>query len=112
MWYLFISGMLFNALWYTTEMVFRAVNEPRKMGVFGIIGAIVSVGLTYVLSKQFGLTGAAMGAVSLDLILIFLVVPLGCKMMKMSVKDLFLHGFADFQSLYRQLTFKLQNLRN
>ena len=32
MWYLFISGMLFNALWWTTEMVFGAVNQPKKNG--------------------------------------------------------------------------------
>ncbi|MBT9187524.1 lipopolysaccharide biosynthesis protein [Zobellia russellii] len=111
MWYLFISGMLLNALWYTTEMVFRAVNEPRKMGVYGLVGALVSVGLTYLLSLQFGLTGAAMGAISLDLILVVLVMPEGCKLMRMSLKELYTHGLEDLQTLGVQARHKLQSIR-
>ncbi|CAZ95167.1 lipopolysaccharide biosynthesis protein [Zobellia galactanivorans] len=99
MWYLFISGMLLNALWYTTEMVFRAVNEPKKMGLYGVIAAALSVLLTYLLSHQMGLIGAAIGAVSLDLILVFLVMPEGCKIMRMSLKGLLVDGFNDFKSL-------------
>ncbi|WKX77477.1 polysaccharide biosynthesis C-terminal domain-containing protein [Zobellia laminariae] len=111
MWYLFISGMLLNALWYTAEMVFRAVNEPRKMGLYGLIGAVVSVGLSYLLSRQFGLTGAAMGAISLDLILVVLVMPEGCKLMRMSLKELYTHGLEDLQTLGVQARHKLQSIR-
>ncbi len=110
MWYLFISSMLFNALWWTTEMVFGAVDKPRKMAEYGIAASLISVVLTYFLSLQFGLEGAALGAVSLDLILVFLVVPYGCKLMQMSFKELLLNGWEDFQILYGKLALKFHNL--
>ncbi|CAM4145319.1 lipopolysaccharide biosynthesis protein [Zobellia nedashkovskayae] len=112
MWYLFISGMLLNALWYTTEMVFRAVNQPRKMGIYGIIAALISITCTYLLSRQFGLNGAAMGAISLDLILVFLVMPAGCKIMRMSVGELFSHGLDDFKLLYTKVQLKFLSSKN
>ena len=112
MWYLFISGMLFNALWWTTEMVFGAVNKPHKMALYGIVGALVSVGLTYLLSHEFGLVGAAIGAVSLDVILVFLVVPYGCKLMRMSLKELLLKGLGDVQIIFEQLRSRLYNFKN
>ena len=111
MWYIFISGMVFNALWWTTEMVYGAVNEPYKMAKFGVVSAIISVGLTYVLSSSLGITGAAIGAVSLDFILLLVVVPYGCQLMRMSVKDLFFNGITDFQTLVRQLNSKIQKLK-
>ena len=111
MWYIFISGMLFNSMWYTTEMVFRAVNEPKKMGVFGIFAALISVGITYLLAKQIGLIGAAIGAISIDFILVFLIVPYGCKLMKMTFKELLIYGWSDFKSLNLILRNKLLNLK-
>jgi len=112
MWYLFISGMLFNALWWTAEMVFGVVNKPHKMAVFGVIGALISVILTYILSNRYGLIGAAMGAVSLDVILFFLVIPSSSKLMRMSIKELVVHGLEDFKCINSQLQNKLEKLRN
>ncbi|OWW26223.1 hypothetical protein B4Q04_00630 [Zobellia sp. OII3] len=109
MWYIFISGMLLNALWYTTEMVFRAVNQPKRMGVYGIISALISTSLTYFLSNEFGINGAAMGAISLDLILVFVVLPSGCKVMRMSIKELFANGLGDFNLIYQKIRMKLSN---
>ncbi|MBT2159746.1 lipopolysaccharide biosynthesis protein [Zobellia barbeyronii] len=110
-WYLFISGMLLNSLWWTTEMVFGAVNKPRKMAMYGIGASLFSVVLTYVFSKQYGLVGAAMGAVSLEIILVFLVIPAGSKLMGMSPKELLLNGYDDFRFLYKQLKNKLNSLK-
>jgi O-antigen/teichoic acid export membrane protein len=109
MWYIFISGMLLNSLWWTTEMVFGAVNQPKKIALYGIIAAVISVILTYLLSSQFGLEGAAAGAISLDLILVFLVLPEGCKLMRMNVKELIIHGIGDFNLLFNQITTKFKN---
>ncbi|MGP1992311.1 lipopolysaccharide biosynthesis protein [Zobellia laminariae] len=112
MWYLFISGMLLNALWYTTEMVFRAVNEPKKMGFYGVIAAFLSVFITYLLSTQIGLVGAAIGAVSLDLILVFLVMPEGCKIMRMSFKGLIIDGLTDFKEFIFNWQDSRKSLKN
>ena len=112
MWYIFIGGMVFNALWWTAEMVFGVVNKPYKMAIYGVVAALLSVFLSYVLSNQFGLLGAAIGNVSLDIILVLLVVPNACHLMRMSVKELFLYGVADFHTFFSQLSYKLQALKN
>jgi O-antigen/teichoic acid export membrane protein len=112
MWYVSISGLIFNALWYSAEMVFRAVNQPKKMGIFGVISAIISVAFTYVFAQHLGLVGAALGALTLDILLVILILPLGCKLMHMSLGELFKHGFADFNTLNQQLISKLKSLKN
>jgi len=112
MWYVSISGLIFNALWYSAEMVFRAVNQPKKMGVFGIISAVISVALTYLFAQYLGLVGAALGALTLDILLVILILPLGCKLMHMSIGELFKHGFADFTSLNQQLRSKLKSFKS
>ncbi|AYN66656.1 hypothetical protein D1013_04295 [Euzebyella marina] len=98
MWYIFVSGMLLNALWYTAEMVFRAVNKPRKMGLYGLTGAIISVGTIYVMAEKIGLVGAAIGTITLDIILLFLVLPEACKLMRMNIYDLFSGGLGDLRN--------------
>ena len=112
MWYIFIAGMVLNALWWTAEMVFGVVNKPYKMAIYGVVAAMFSVLVSYLLSMQHGLVGAAIGNVSLDIILVLLVVPNACKLMRISVKDLFLNGVADFQALYNQVSYKFQDLKN
>ncbi|WP_036151637.1 lipopolysaccharide biosynthesis protein [Maribacter forsetii] len=112
MWYIMISAMLFNALWYVTEMVFRAFNEPKLMGWIGMGSALVSVLFTYILSNYMGLIGAAIGAVLLDVILVFLVLPHGCKLLKLPLKELVSNGILDFKELYVLLTNKIQALKN
>lgn len=112
MWYIMISAMLFNALWYITEMVFRAFNEPKLMGWFGMGSALVSVLSTYILANYMGLVGAAIGAVLLDVILVFVVLPHGCKLLQLPMKDLVRNGIKDFKELYGLLTHKIQTLKN
>ncbi|MDO6471530.1 lipopolysaccharide biosynthesis protein [Maribacter sp. 1_MG-2023] len=112
MWYIFTAGMVFNALWWTAEMVFGVVNKPYKMALYGVIVAITSVLLSYFLSKQYGLVGAAIGSISLDFILVLLVIPYACRLMQMTVKDLFLKGMSELQELLSQLNYKFQEFKN
>ena len=106
MWYVFVGAMLLNSMWWTTEMVFGAVNRPKKMAYYGVMASLVSVGLTYALSLNFDLVGAAIGAVSLDLILVFMVLPTGCNYMRMSLKDLVVNGVLDLKNLFYSLKVK------
>ena len=110
MWYVSISGLLFNALWYSTEMVYRAVNQPRKMGLFGLLSALISVFFTYLFSEKLGLTGAAIGAVLLDIVLVVLVLPTGCKIMRMSVMEIIKHGLKDIQTIFKELIVRLRHV--
>lgn len=78
-WNIMSIGILFNAMWLTSSVIFRALNDPQKFTIFGFISAIVSIILSYLLSKYFGLVGAAFGSISLDILMAFLVLPYSFK---------------------------------
>lgn len=86
MWNIFVIGIGFNAIWWTSEMVFRALNQPYRFAIAGILASFVSVVLTYVLSSKWGLTGAAGGTLALDLLLAFFVLPVSCKLIGQPIK--------------------------
>lgn len=110
MWYIFVLGVLFNAFWWSSEPVFRAKNEPYKFAVVGVFSALVSVGLTYFLSKYWGLIGAAMGTLGLDVIMALIILPLSATMLNMTIKDIFSHAFKDMKKIYLNIMLKLNIL--
>ena len=107
MWYIFISGMLFNALWWTAEMIFSAVNQPNKFAIYGLTSAIISIIFTYVFSLLWGLTGAAIGALTLDVIMMFITIPMASKILSMNSFEIFTHGFNDFKVITKQIKGKI-----
>ena len=108
MWYIFVLGVLFHAFWWSSEPVFRAKNEPYKFAVSGVFAALVSVGLTYIFSKYLGITGAALGALGLDVLMALIILPLSAKMLNMTVKDIFSHGLNDIKKIYNDIKLKLK----
>lgn len=110
MWYIFVLGVLFNAFWWSSEPVFRAKNEPYKFAVVGVFSAIIAVGLTFVFSKYWGLIGAAMGALGLDVIMALVILPLSATMLNMTIKDIFSHAFKDMKKIYLNIMLKLKIL--
>lgn len=91
MWYIFMLGIAFNAVWWTAACVFRAVNEPYRFALYGIVSSIVSVGITYILSEYYSLFGSAIGYVVLDIIMAILVLPYALKKINLNIKSLFIH---------------------
>lgn len=87
-WYLFLIGVFFNAMWWTASVVFRATNQPYLYAVYCIASALVSLLLCYILSLQFGMLGAVIGYVSLDIIMAILVLPTSCKRINVAFADL------------------------
>lgn len=79
MWNIFIIGIGFNSIWWTAGVIFRAVNKPFRFAIAGIVSSLISVIATYILSTIWGLTGAALGALVLDLLMAFYIFPLSCK---------------------------------
>ncbi|QWX83322.1 lipopolysaccharide biosynthesis protein [Cellulophaga sp. HaHaR_3_176] len=108
MWYIFVISILFNAFWWSSEPVFRAKNEPYKFALTGVFSAIISVVLTYVLSKFLGLTGVALGALSLDVLMALIILPLSAKMLQMSVTDIFSNAYNDIHKLYQNIKTKFK----
>lgn len=78
-WYIFMLGIPFNALWWTAGTVFRAFNKPARFSLYGLICAVISTSLSLVLAYIIDLPGAAIGFVAMDVIMFFLIVPLANK---------------------------------
>ena len=110
MWDIFIVGILFHACWWSSEPVFRAKNEPYKFALVGVFAAFVSVSLTYIFSKYWGLTGAALGALSLDVIMAFVIIPKSLNLLNLNFGDILTHGFTDIKQLVFNIKKKVKFL--
>jgi len=109
MWNMFIVGILFNAIWWTASMVFRAVNKPYQFAIVGVISAIISVISSYVLSKEMGLVGAALGSLFFDIIMAIYVLPVSCKLLGTSLVDLTKYIQDDIKQLWLKLKLYMSN---
>lgn len=89
MWYIFMIGILFNAVWWTAGSVFRVINQPFKFAMYGLVSAIISTACSFILSYPLGLTGAAIGYVLMDVLMAFLVLPYACKCLEVGMKKVF-----------------------
>lgn len=90
-WWVFMFGILFNAVWWTSVVAYRMTNQPYHFAIMSTVAACISVGCSYFLSLLWGLLGAAVGAVIYDAIMMFYVLPDSCHLLGMKVKDLFGH---------------------
>ena len=88
-WLIFMVGIPLNALWWTAGTIFRAINQPLKFSMFGFISALISTISSYVLAIIFGLDGAAIGYVIMDIVMLFLIMPLSCKVIDIQMRDIF-----------------------
>ena len=103
MWNIFIVSILFNSLWWASTMVYSALDKPYFFALSGILASIVSVVASYFLGQYIGLNGVAIGSLSLDLILSFLMLPYACKLLKIKKIDLITEGFKDFKNMTVQV---------
>ena len=103
-WFVFVTGVLFNAVWWTSIVTYRITNQPYHFAISSTITACLSVGSSYFLSIHLGLLGAALGAVLFDVIMMFYVLPDSCHLLGMRTKDLFSHIKADCSFLSQKLS--------
>ncbi len=108
-WEFFVIGIFFNALWWSAGMVFRAVNKPYRFALAGLIGSLIAVALTYYLSLQFGLAGAAVGYLFLDLAMALYILPVSCRILNMSLSDFFKHGSKETLMLFSAVKKRFTN---
>jgi O-antigen/teichoic acid export membrane protein len=100
MWNIFMAGIIFNALWWPTSFIFQVMNRPRDLAVFGVFGSVVSVAVSYFLTVAYGIVGAAVGSVAMDLILCAFILPRGCRLIGQSIKTLPQDIFIDLRQLF------------
>jgi O-antigen/teichoic acid export membrane protein len=89
MWYLFLIGVLLNAIWWIAGDSFTAMNKPYQLAIAGIISALLSIGCSYVFCSWWGLTGAAMGILVFEIIMAIYILPVSCRLMGQSIRNIF-----------------------
>lgn len=99
MWNIFISGIVFNAIWWMSSDVLIATNRPYDFTIAGIIASILAVMASYFLSILFGLTGAAIGSLLLDVLLFIFVLPRSCKIIGQPLRSFFHDSIIDLKQL-------------
>ena len=109
-WNVFMVGVLLNAVWWTSVVTYRMTNQPYHFAIASTITAFVSVGLTYVLSIPFGLLGAAIGCTLFELVMAVYVLPDSCKLIGMSVMELFSNVLSDGQIVVNKFIRKYNHL--
>ena len=107
MWYIFVLSIGFNALWWNSTMVFRATNEPYKMAIAGTAAASISVVTTYAFSIFWGLTGAALGAMTLDFLLALYILPVSSRLLGQNPAKILVDFFRlDLMKIKKTFKFK------
>jgi len=82
MWNIFLIGILFNALWWLSGDVLISANKPYAFTLPASIVAVFSVLITYLCATHWGLAGAAMGSLLLDITLFALIIPKTIRLLK------------------------------
>ena len=90
-WYTFVVGILFNAVWWTAMVVYPVINKPYHFAIASTITASLSVILSYVLSMYLGLLGAALGVLLFELVMMLFVLPDSCRLLGMKTVGLFMY---------------------
>lgn len=109
-WFTFMIGVLFNAVWWTSVVTYRMTNQPYHFAIMSTLTACLSVGVSYVLSMYLGLWGASIGAVIYDAIMMLYVLPDSCHLLGMKVKDLFIHIKEDSRFLNQKIEYMCKNM--
>jgi len=116
MWYVFILGIFFNAIWTISSEVILAANKPYVFTIIGTITAIVSVLISYILSLNFGLSGAAVGSLFMDVLLVIYILPHSCKLLQQPINELLSNIITDIKFIvlkrkFNKFFFGYKNLR-
>lgn len=98
-WAVFMVGVLLNAVWWTSVVTYRMTNKPYHFAIASTITSILSVGVTYLFSLQFGLIGAAIGCTFFELVMAIYVLPDSCRNLQMRASDLFCNIKADANAI-------------
>lgn len=102
-WYIFIIGIVFNGVWWTCIVAYSVTNNPYNFSIPSTIVAIISVGVSYVLSEYFGLLGAVLGIVLFDVIMMFYILPNSSKLLGLTTKDIFSQTSEDLKCLIKTI---------
>lgn len=98
MWNLFLIGIVFSGLWWMSSEIFITANRPFDFVIASTIVAFVSLILSYYFAKLWGLTGAAIGSLFLDITLFVYIFPRGCKLIYQRMNRFVLELIEDYRT--------------
>jgi len=100
LWFTFLIGILFNATWWTAVMVYRAANQPEKFAVAGILGSLISIAATWVLTRTIGMTGAAIGNTIMEVVMATYVIRSTARILNQNLVTLPSEMWNDFRDFF------------
>jgi O-antigen/teichoic acid export membrane protein len=78
-----------NSFWYTSSVVTIASNTHERVAVVFLIGTAASLAIARILMPHFGLSGAAMALLAIDIIVGWYVLGRSLKTLSESARDFF-----------------------
>jgi O-antigen/teichoic acid export membrane protein len=97
-WNLFMIGIIFNAFWWNSEMVFTAMNKPYKLAISGVVCSILAV-------------CTVIGSNLMELLMAIVVLPMACELLGIKTRTIFTEGLKEsFSFLNKKL--RSQNIKN
>ena len=76
------------------------MNKPYDFAIAGVFSALLSVLISYFLVRYFGLTGAAIGSLVMDILLFIYIFPKGCKLIGQPISSLFKDTKTDYLEIW------------
>lgn len=105
LWFFLIISVFFNALWWSTETVFMAKNLPYKINNWGVLFAVLSVVVTFILCKLFGVIGAGFGLLLFEILMAITILPKGLSLINLRLEDLI--SISEVKYLFKSIKLKL-----
>lgn len=78
-WWLLLAGVVANACWWPAAAAFRAVNQPERYAIVGVIASIIAVGLAASCAGPLGIAGPLVGLLTMELLMAVYVLPTSCQ---------------------------------
>ena len=73
--FLLLLSVFFYSLWSTSSTLLTAINQHRKLSVYYMVATGITIVITVLMAKVYGLLGAAASLVVSELIMNFYVLP-------------------------------------
>jgi O-antigen/teichoic acid export membrane protein len=77
------------SLWFTSAIVQMSANRHSRLALVYLTAAITSCALGYLLTRKFGLLGAAFGVLLIDIVMCGLVLPMSLKQIQDTPREFF-----------------------
>ncbi len=92
------AGLVINSIWWNSESILKAANQPWQMNIVGVVSAILTLWLMWVLGRSFALGGIAFGALLFELMMAQFVLIKSLQVSNDSLRPYLLRGlkFSNF----------------